>query len=193
MYYAAGRVPGGEETGVRKRGRGVQAAVAALAATGVIFAVERGRGAADGNEFPVGVDDNALQFSRPRSRSRSEATPSCGTSTAARPRTTWSRRTTSPGTRSGRSSRRPPLVGPVRYTFKAVGEYTYVCDLHRVQGMTGKVTVIAAGRNAGAHAEADQDRDPAARPATATPDHRVTRRRRRRGPEPTRLPRWCPS
>ena len=47
-----------------------------------------------------------------------------------------------------------------------------MCDLHRVQGMTGKVTVIAGpGRDADAHAAPDQDRDADAAAATATPDH----------------------
>ena len=47
---------------MRNRGRGVQAAVAAVAATGVIFAVSEAGAQQTGNEFPVGVDDTALRF-----------------------------------------------------------------------------------------------------------------------------------
>ena len=47
---------------MRNPGRGVKAAIAALAVTGVILAVSDAGAQQSSNEFPVGVDDTALRF-----------------------------------------------------------------------------------------------------------------------------------
>ena len=61
-------------------------------------------------------------------------------------RTTSSRRTTSPPTRRGRTStRRSATSGAVPvHVHRSSASTTYLCDLHRVQGMIGKVTVVDA-------------------------------------------------
>ena len=122
-------------------GRGVQAAIAATAVAGVMLAVSEA-GAENANDFPVGVDDAALKF-KPETITVSVGDTVVwdftGTTTvhnvvsendvAADP--AWKDYATPPAT-----------TGQFRYTFTQVGEYDYVCDLHRLQGMAGKVKVV---------------------------------------------------
>lgn len=129
---------------MRNRGRGVQAAVAALAAAGVVLAVSDAGAQQGANEFPVGVDDTALRF-KP-----SEITVSVGD------KVVWdfTGSTTAHNVVSDNEvgedpkwkdfATIPSVAGKFEYTFTQVGEYDYVCDLHRVQGMAGKIKVIAA-------------------------------------------------
>jgi plastocyanin len=142
-----------------------------VVATGAIFAVGEAGAQQAGNEFPVGVDDTALQF-RP-----AEITVSLGDtvvwdfagSTTAH--NVVSENESATDTKWKDFATPPATEGQFRYTFTQLGEYEYVCDLHRVQGMTGKVTVIAAP-------VATPEKTPrpikTATPvvfATATPDH----------------------
>jgi plastocyanin len=122
-------------------GRGVQAAIAASAVAGVMLAVSEA-GAENASDFPVGVDDAALKF-KPETITVSVGDTVVwdftGTTTvhnvvsendvAADPK--WKDYATPPAT-----------TGQFRYTFTQVGEYEYLCDLHRLQGMAGKVTVV---------------------------------------------------
>jgi len=124
-------------------GRGVQAAIAATAVAGVMLAVSEA-GAENANDFPVGVDDAALKF-KPETITVSVGDTVVwdftGTTTvhnvvsdndvAADP--AWKDYATPPAT-----------TGQFRYTFTQAGEYTYLCDLHRLQGMAGKVKVVDA-------------------------------------------------
>ena len=124
-------------------GRGVQAAIAATAVAGVMLAVSEA-GAENANDFPVGVDDAALKF-KPETITVSVGDTVVwdftGTTTvhnvvsendvAADP--AWKDYATPPAT-----------TGQFRYTFTQVGEYEYLCDLHRLQGMAGKVKVVDA-------------------------------------------------
>lgn len=124
-------------------GRGVQAAIAAIAAAGVTFAVSDA-GAVNINDFPVGINDAALKFTP------QEITISKGDTVV------WdfTGSTTVHNVVSENDVAADPewkdfstpiaMTGQFRRQFNEVGEYEYLCDLHRVQGMVGKVTVVDA-------------------------------------------------
>ena len=124
-------------------GRGVQAAIAAMAVAGVMLAVSEA-GAENANEFPVGVNDTALRFTP------ETITVSLGDtvvwdftgSTTVHNIVSENDVATDPAWKDFATA--PAASGQFRYTFTQLGEYEYLCDLHRVQGMVGKVTVVDA-------------------------------------------------
>ncbi|MDA0171197.1 plastocyanin/azurin family copper-binding protein [Solirubrobacter taibaiensis] len=123
-------------------GRGVQAAIAAMAATGITFAVSEA-GAQSSVEYRVGVNDAALRFTPETIKVTKGGTVvwNFAGSTTVHNIVTENDVAADPAWKDFST---PPAGadGEFRYTFNELGVYDYLCDLHRVQGMVGKIEVV---------------------------------------------------
>ena len=120
----------------------MQAAAAALAVAGVMFAVSDAGAENAATDFPVGVDDVALRFTPETieiSKGDTVVWDFTGSTTV---HNVVSENAVAADEEWEKFATAPASSGQFRYTFNAVGEYEYLCDLHRVQGMVGKVTVV---------------------------------------------------
>ena len=123
-------------------GRGVQAAIAAFAVAGLMSTVGDA-GAQQSAVFRVGVNDAALRFTPETIKVSKGGTVvwSFAGSTTVHNIVTEN---DVPADSAWKDFSTPPAGadGEFQYTFKETGVYEYLCDLHRVQGMVGKVTVV---------------------------------------------------
>jgi len=120
----------------------VQAAAAALAVAGVMLAVSDAGAENAATDFPVGVDDVALKFTPETIEISTGDTVVWDFTGSTTVHNVVSENVVAADENWEKFATAPASTGQFRYTFNAVGEYEYVCDLHRVQGMVGKVTVV---------------------------------------------------